>query len=246
MSYSIITYCSENYKKLLKPFIDCVIENSYCSKLFIYTNFNLDTYTNTNRIIIKKIIDNDDDNKSLHYQQKAISLLDAATNSMADDNIILLDLDCLVKENLSSLFMSDFDIAVTIPDSANYKKPYNNVSSGFVAIKKSLTSERFIQKWIEEQNRLRRSVVADQAALSAVLSEYYINNFANILPLRELEYNCYPKYNKVDSIFDWLTEMKYNTNAVKVIHMAYGLWNNQNLVLQIQKEILNNGRTTMV
>lgn len=225
MSYSICSYISSDNTDVLRVTLDSWIKSD-CKDIHIFT----DGPTNIpyhEKISVSKIFDQTSD-VGTQYARKAESLIQLRTK--IHSNIVMIDADCLLLKGLKDIFKKKFDVTVSIGAGVDPRKPFNNVSAGFVGVKHTMEGIRFVKDWVDEQRKNIRHKCRDQIALSNILTKGYKNSSMIINPLYELEINCYPLYNNQEHITNWIKKIEQNTHLIRIIHFAFQTWKNESLV----------------
>jgi hypothetical protein len=112
------------------------------------------------------------------WAQKAPCFLDCL--SRTDRNIIFLDADAFAWRQLHSIFLKDFDVALTlrklndvrigVDPYVKCKKalPYLAINAGVILMRNNPASRQFIKCWME-QIKLTHHFLIEQTALSSIL-----------------------------------------------------------------------------
>jgi len=151
------------------------------------------------------------------------------------ENLLLLDVDCLIMKDVNELFKSDFDIAAT---GYGYS---TNISSGFLAIKNNLRSKIFVKQWVNAQIQCHETERSrDQKTLSSLFKKYYKQENQKRVPsdginiydpsdfkdkkfmlLDHVDYNFHPDGNQKYQIEEWIKQIKLWKNKIHILHFAF-------------------------
>lgn len=237
MPFSIVAYCSKNYfDPALIRFINSWSE--FSSNVCIYTDFDLLSKSDLinrsdGKVCVQNIFEPSFD-PGTNYCRKAEALLDFTVKHDFHivENILLLDIDCLLFKNPQYIFKNQLDIIVTVNESLPENKRLNNISAGFLALKNKFYVFQFIKEWVREQHK-ENGPCRDQATLSRLIK----NSKLKIGVLPEKLFNSYPYTSSPGEIMSWQGRITTNKEDLYNLHFAHGLWRNDNLVNDIQQMI---------
>ena len=231
--YSIVTYCSNNYFLKLQKTIKSWNDQKSVENIFIYTDDvnQVDKYKCriSNKIKFIKLFDDDSTCFGVSCARKAESLKYFIDNNKFE-NLLLLDIDCLIVKDINFLFEDDFIVAATIYPEVRDKYKTNNISSGFVALKNNDLSVDFVNQWIKRQKQLGQAPCRDQKALSQLITDLYKNHndIYKIKLLNSNVWNSHPCSGGKGFVEEWLRRIRINKPYL--LHFASGSINSQNII----------------
>lgn len=232
--YNICTYCSKDSKNVLDITLSGWAK-SEANSIHIYTDSQFDLPIKDKKIFLTPVFPPAND-VQVCYTRKAEALEHLLNFNY--NNILMIDADCMILNDPGSLFNAPFDVCVSLPEKFDLKKPFNNISAGFCAIKKNKKSVKFVENWITLQNKHWRLKSRDQIALSEILSIIYNKCDTSIYTVSENEYNFYPQFKSDHEIYMWLKKLEQNINNVKIIHLAFQIWKNESLIKYIKNLLM--------
>lgn len=231
--FDLVTYCNQPYFSRLEKTIKNWNDQKSVENIFIYTNeinkYDLDKYKNLNKVKFIKLFEDDSTCFGTNCSRKAESLKYFINNNKFE-NILLLDIDCLIMKDLNDLFNEDFNIFVTIYPEVKEKYRTNNISAGFVALKNCNQTKDFINQWVERQNNLRQAPCRDQKALSELITDLY-KNHNDIYKIKLLDsnvWNSHPCSGGKGYIEEWLHRIKINKPYI--LHFASNSIDSQDII----------------
>lgn len=239
--YTIVSYCSQSYFSRLEKTLKNWNDQSSIENIFIYTNeidkSDLDKYKNLNKLKFIEIFDDDSTCFGINCARKAESLQYFIINNKFE-NILLLDIDCLIVKDLNNLFKENANIFVTIYPEVKEKYRTNNISAGFVALKNCDQIKDFINQWVERQKSLHSAPSRDQRALSELITDLYKNknDIYKIKLLNGNVWNSHPCSGDKGYIEEWLHRIRINKPYI--LHFASGSIDSQDI---IDKAIIASG-----
>lgn len=231
--FDIITFCSANYFSRLEKTLKNWNNQQSIENIFIYTNeinkSYLDEYKNLNKIKFIKLFEDGSTCFGTNCSRKAECLRHFINNNKFE-HILLLDIDCLIIKDLSTLFEEDFNIAVTIYPEVKEKYRTNNISAGFVALKNCDQTKDFINKWLDKQNSFGQAPCRDQRSLSETITELYKNknDIYKIKLLNGNVWNSHPCNGGKGYVEEWLHRIKINKPYL--LHFASGSIEKQEII----------------
>jgi len=245
MSYDIVTYCSAKYKPALLTFLPSWL-TSDAQVIHIFTeqdNPLEPEISKSERIKIYPIFKLSND-PTMHYTRKASSL-NSLLKITSSHKLILLDVDCFIKQNLSHIFNDNFDIGFTIKPYSKPNKRLGDISSGILFMRKTIASHHFIYQWNLLQNS-SSNPSRDQSSLTKLIQKCDKNNGIDIVPIKlkpfsEDYYNSYPYTNNQYDLNQWHKRLQYpkdlnghvGKSPVCIIHLPFQLWKNKEMLLTL-------------
>jgi len=227
--YSIVTYCSKSYWLRFSKIIKSWLNQKSVDNIYVYTDYEIIKNQIYDKIIYKNIREEESTCFGLNCALKAESL-QCFVNNNKFENILLLDIDCLIMKDVDDLFNEDFNIAVTIYPEVKEKYRTNNISSGFVALKNCNQVKDFINQWVERQKNLHNAPCRDQKALSELITDLY-KNHKDIYKIKLLNgniYNSHPYSGGKGYIEEWMQRIRINKPFI--LHFASGSINSQEII----------------
>jgi len=231
--FDIISFCSASYFSKLEKTLKNWNDQSSVENIFIYTNeidqSDLNKYKNLNKVKFIEIFDDDSTCFGINCARKAESLKYFINNNKFE-NILLLDIDCLIVKDLNNLFKENANIFVTIYPEVKEKYRTNNISAGFVALKNCDQIKDFINQWVERQKSLHNAPSRDQRALSELITNLY-KNHNDIYKIKLLNgniYNSHPCNGGVGYVKEWLHRVKIYKPYI--LHFSSGTIDNNQII----------------
>lgn len=225
MSYSIVTYCSSNYRDILKFSLPSWLRSD-CKYVHIYSddNFEPELPTVGPKCTVHPVYSSSCD-FGLNCARKANALYLHMRNQPNDDQLVLLDVDCLLLGYIGGVFgFSDFDVAPPVSlQATSLKKQLRSVSAGCLFLRNTTRTMNLVRDWVASISG--RSKSRDEIALSKTLVK--ARKSAMIQPIPEHRYNNYPISASTESVRRWVCSLD---SSVRVLHFHSGLWKNQKLV----------------
>lgn len=229
--FDIFTICTKNYKEAINFTIPSWLKHKSVKHIYIYTDF--DYKHPDDRITVIPLIDPTTDwLKVVGY--KALILQDFLENYEVDD-FAFIDIDCLIHKDISDVFKSSFDIAVT---RMNSKVAAN---SGVWFVKNSEKIKRFALEWQNLQSKYK----AKKKGVVKYKSSYSQRSFSDILHKRaakDLKLKVLPLDGKVynnqsDSNKGWIEKLKKQKHIVKILHFKGRRFLDKGLVDKVLKAV---------
>lgn len=206
--YNIVAYCGQSYFTRFQKTIKNWCDQRSVANIYIYTDNEVSENQIYEKIIYKNIF-KESTCFGVSCARKAESLKYFINNNKFE-NILLLDIDCLIVKDLDDLFNEDFNIAVTIYPEVKPRYQTNNISSGFVVLKNCNQAKDFINQWVERQKNLHNAPSRDQRALSELVTDLYKNknDIYKIKLLNGNIWNSHPYNNGIGYVKEWLHRIK--------------------------------------
>lgn len=226
MSYTILTFCSENYLDAFKFSIGSWLKTK-ADKIVIYTDFDLKF--GSKKVEIIKYFEPGNDwivnvgrkvTAALHYLQHNDT-----------KQIAFLDMDCYVIDDFSEVFEWNYDLAVT----RFFSKRADTITSGvwFAHVNKRVIA--FMEEWDRMANKYKLQgkgikphwpAYEQHAFTDLVRKTYKDKSICEILPLEERIYNC-----EHDNMEKWKKDCR--TYHPKIIHFKEKTYNNKEFASEI-------------
>lgn len=216
MAYNIITYCSSDYFEWL-PNVVCSWDKPGVDKIYIYTDGGIPELPES--VYGKTRVCHDYFGPCTNFREncsRKAESLHYCLSSNTSGNFLMIDSDCYLAEDVSTVFDKCFDIAVTVLLETTEAKRFNDISAGLLFVKNTDFSKRFVERWIDKQMQLR-SKCADQQSLSRTCKE----NMDQLMGLDAEVYNSYPYTNSPGEIYHWYNRIR--KNSPKILHFAHRL-----------------------
>lgn len=237
MSYSIVTYCSASYKQALLNFLPSWLASG-AHNIHIFTEQDqplAPEVLNTPGINVYPIFSLTDD-KTIHYTRKAKALESFLSSNNAAGSLVFLDVDCLIRQNLSHIFEESFDIGFTVSPYTKITRRLGDISSGVLFIKECGRSivRQFVQQWNDLQN-LSLNPSKDQSSLTKLIRQTIKKPDIQLKEFSTDIYNSFPGTNTKHDLSTWYRRLQYpksldgnvGKSPVCIIHFPFQLWKNQ-------------------
>lgn len=179
MKYLMFGICTENYKDAFEFAIKSWTRQN-ASKIIIYSDITWD-YPG---VEIKKVLD-----KSTNWQKNICLKATCSKLALQEgyENVVFVDMDCYLRGDLGHVFEKDFDIATT------ELQRKGNISTGCYFMKNTESTNRFIDRWIKEVDKIGDNygsrfgtLPKDQVTFSIVAEN---NNDHHLIDLPKSRYN---------------------------------------------------------
>lgn len=225
MSYDIVAYCSSSHKDALSLCLGSWLESD-AKRIAICTDFPI-ILENDSRIFHERMAPcNDFGENCTRKAGFAINYV----RSFPSRNVVMLDVDCWIAKDLSSIFDHDFKVAVTVYPDVPIKKMFNNVSAGAIFFKKDRHFPFiFLQQWCLAQNG-DHGPCRDQRTLSRLIKDRFSEH---TLAFSVDQYNSHPITSLAGDIRQWIERIKKNNPAI--LHFAGQTWRNEELIDEIME-----------
>jgi len=226
--FDIISFCSASYFSKLEKTLKNWNDQKNIENIYIYTDNEIVENQIYNKIIYRNIFELSEC-FGINCARKAESLKYFINNNKFE-NILLLDIDCLIVKDLNNLFEENANIFVTIYPEVKEKYRTNNISAGFVALKNCDQIKDFINQWVERQKSLHNAPSRDQRALSELITNLY-KNHNDIYKIKLLNgnvWNSHPCSGGKGYIEEWLHRIRINKPYI--LHFASGSIDSQDII----------------
>lgn len=234
INYNIVSYCSQSYLPILEKTINNWLRFDNIDNIYIFTDF--DYFYNNERVVRIKNFKSDY-NFSVNCSRKVDSLWQLINYPNENlNNILLLDVDCLIINDISEIFNYDFDICVTHYGLPNEIKTTKNISSGFLALKKNPKSIRFVTDWLDQQCQgiIKRPCI-DQSSLTKLIKQYSKNDQFKIGLVEAEIYNNHPWSSNRQDVDKWLEKIIQKKSEIKILHLCKGLIYSESILEFVHK-----------
>jgi len=216
MKYEILTCCSkDNVSSINFSCKNWLMSDVY--RINIYTDFDPNNNNITKSFFgnINFVYKNDNTNSKLNILMCLKDFLQ--TNNIT--NLLILDLDCVIFDNLTNVFKNKFDIALTLNDN-------NNINKNIMFVKNTNELKLLIDNWIyfEYLNSFYKPNINDSL---------FKNTKANILKLDNNIYNNSPKTSSIGSLKLWKQNIIHHKNKIKILHFSNNIWKSRTSVNNI-------------
>ena len=199
--YDIITYCSVGYEKILLKFLSSWLRNEVI-QIHIYCDHDNDFPQLDKRVELYEIFGNCiDAGVGCARKTEAVNVHKYRMTRPT----VLLDVDCFINQDLSSVFDGTFDIGVAVNPRSKPRTRINSVSGGLLFINNTNSAKGFVERWVEKQ-RLIDGPSRDQASLVKTVlgcAKAIVASKCRIKEFSEDIYNCHPYTNTPHHLQYW-------------------------------------------
>lgn len=239
--YSIVSYCSESYLPRLKTTIQNWINQKTVKNIFVYTDSLADAcFLNKQdpegklRFIELRSLENEEENFGSNCAKKCKSLNNILNSPLLKtENLLLLDVDCMFIKDIDDIFNKDSNVIVTVYPEVKERYRTNNISSGFVGVKKNQLGIEFATKWLEKQELSgHERPCRDQKSLSELVTENFkkLNDKYSIELLNGNAFNSHPYAGNKGHVVEWMNRLKLYKKEVHIVHFSSGTIEDQRVV----------------
>lgn len=220
--FSIFTICTENYKECALKTIPSWVKQNNVERIYVYTDFNLEY--DSQKVIVLPIIEKTTDWIKI-VGMKCKVLKNITKMTIENEKLAFIDIDCVIKDDISEVFENKFDIAVT-----RFSKK-NTINSGVWFVINNDNVKKLAEEWENLQNiyfERKNGVKAryssySQKSLSEIVHQQYDNKtYLTVLPLSSRKYN-----HEADNEISWAKTVKRDNP--KIIHFKGCKWKNEDL-----------------
>jgi hypothetical protein len=242
MSYDIVTYCSANYKQALLNFLPSWLASG-AHRIHIFTEQDqplAPEILNSPGMNVHPIFSLSDD-KTIHYTRKAKALESFLFSGKASGPLVFLDVDCLIRQDLSHVFEEDFDIGFTVSPYCKVTRRLGDISSGVLFIKECSLDivRKFIQQWNHLQNS-SSNPSRDQSSLTQLIRRAIKTPHIKFKEFSTDIYNSFPGTNTKHDLSIWYKRLQYpksldgnvGKSPVCIIHFPFQLWKHQETLME--------------
>jgi hypothetical protein len=221
MSFSIVTYCSRNYKDAIDLTLDSWL-GTQAEEIFVYCDWRWKT--TRNRVVTVKLFDEETD-----WLINCGRKVEVARHFCANTdrhNIVFLDSDCYLVRDISEIFNNDaFDLGVT-------RLEGRTATCGVWFARNCASVRTFMQEWLdlsENYFQLGKGVIPHRTAYEQYAFDRIVREAEkSAKPCRVRRFNTDIYNNEDDNRHRWLSKIRQTKPSI--IHFKHNAYRDRDFV----------------